>query len=118
MPDTVWTPSLDDTGLDALSARLRAAVRDVVPELVNMDRRGNPGHRPRHVEIEPSPGLKLVLEVTRMRRVMRADRPALEAWFHGTVHSLGRATGRPVEMPVRGEFRIDLATGAIEHLSL
>lgn len=118
MPDSVWTPSLDDTELDDLSTRLRAAVRSVLPELVDVDRRRGPDKRSRLVRIEPSPGLKLALEVTQMRRVKRADRPVLEAWFHGTVHTLDRGTGRPVEMPVSGECRIDINTGAIVHLDL
>ena len=118
MPDSVWIPSLDDTELDDLSTRLRAAVRSVLPELLDVDRRRGPDKRSRLVRIEPSPGLKLALEVTQMRRVKRADRPVLEAWFHGTVHTLDRETGRPVEMPVSGECRIDLNTGAIVHLDL
>ena len=118
MPDTVWTPSLDDSDVDGLTARLRAAVRDVLPELVDVERRGGPRNRPRLVRIEPSPGLKLALEVTQMRRVTRADRPVLEVWFHGTVHTLDRRTRRPVEMPVSGECRSDLNTGAIVHLRL
>ena len=118
MPEPVWTPSLDDTELDGLSARLREAVRGVLPELVDVERRGGPGNRPRLVRTEASPGLKLALEVKQMRRVMRADRPVLEAWFRGTVHSVDRRTGRLVEMPISGECRIDLNTGAIAHLRL
>ena len=118
MSEPVWTPSLDDSDLDGLTARLRAAVRGVLPDLVDVDRAAAPGIRPRLVRIEPSPGLKVALEVTQMRRVTRADRPVLEVWFRGTVHALDRGTARPVEMPLSGECRMDLNTGAIVHLSL
>ena len=118
MTDEVWNPSLDDTELDSLTARLRAAVRDVLPKLLSFGHRDDPGHRPRRIEIEPAPGLRLALEATQMRRVVLADRPVLEARLQGTVHSLDRRTGRPVEMPVSGTCRIDLATRAIVHLDL
>ena len=118
MPDDVWIPSLDDGALDGPSARLREAVRDVLPELVDVERRDRPGVRRRRVVVEPVPGMKLALETTRMRRVTRADRPVLEVWFRGTVHVLDRGNGRPVEMPVSGECRVDLDTRAIVHLRL
>ena len=118
MSEPVWTPALDDSDLDGLTARLRAAVRDVLPELVDVERASGLGHRPRLVRVKPSPGLNLALEVTQMRRVTRADRPVLEVWFRGTVHALDRGTGRPVEMPLSGECRMDLNTRAIVHLSL
>ena len=118
MTDEVWNPSLDDTDLDSLPTRLRAAVRDILPRLLSVRHEDDPEHRPRRVEIEPAPGLRLALEATQMRRVTLADRPVLEAWLQGTVQSLDRRTGRPVEMPVSGTCRIDLATGAIVHLGL
>ena len=118
MSDSVWTPSLDDSDLDGLTARLREAVRDVLPQLVDVDRAAGRGDRSRRVLAEPVPGLKLALELTHLRRVTRADRPVLEVRFHGTVHALDRGTGRPVEMPVSGECRIDLDTRAILHLRL
>ena len=118
MTDEVWRPSLDDTDMDSLSARLRGAVREVLPKLLNASRGDDPAHRPRRVEVEPAPGLRLALAVTQMRRVMLADRPVLEAWLQGMVHSLDRGTGQRVEMPVSGNCRIDLATGAIVHLDL
>ena len=118
MTDEVWNPPLDDSDLDSLSARLRAPVRDVLPKLLGAGRRDDTEHRPGRVEIEPAPGLRLGLAVTQMRRVTLADRPVLEAWLQGTVHSLDRGTGRPLEMPVSGTCRIDLATGAVVHLDL
>ena len=118
MPDDVWNPSLDDSELDGLNARLRGAVRDVLPELLDLERSDRTGARRRRVEVEPVPGMKLALEATRMRRVTRADRPVLEVWLRGTVHVLDRGNGRPVEMPVSGECRVDLDTRAILHLRL
>ena len=118
MTEEVWIPSLDDTDVDSLSARLRAAVREVLPKLLSTGRNDDRKHRPQRVEIEPAPGLRLALEVRQMRRVMLADRPVLEAWLQGMVDSLDRGTGKRVEMPVSGTCRIDLATGAIVHLDL
>lgn len=124
MPDPVWTPSLDDTGLDELSTCLRAAVRGALPELLDIDGgRGTAGRdgragRAGRVETEPAPGLTLRLEVSQARSVVRDDRPVLEVWLRGTLRHVDRGTGRPLEMPVSGECRVDLNTGAIVHLRL
>ena len=118
MPDPVWSPSVDDTELDGLSAQLRAAVRSALPDLVANEQRAAGTRRARHVEIRQAPGLTLRLEVTKMRSIVLDRRPVLEVRFRGTVRSPDRADGRPVELPIEGECRLDINSGAIVHLNL
>ena len=118
MPDPVWTPSLDDTELDGLSARLRAAVRDALPQLLDNAQRGADTGRTRHVEIQCPPGLTLHLEATQIRSVVRSRRPVLEFRLHGSLRSLDPGSGQQVNMPIAGECNLDLNTRAITLLRL
>lgn len=116
MTDPVWTPSLDDTELDGLSARLRAAVRAALPQLLDNVRRDT--GRTRHVEIKCPRGLTLQLEATQIRSVVRSRHPVLEMRLYGSARSLDPGTGRLVNMPIAGECHLDLNTRAITLLRL
>ena len=118
MPDPIWTPSLDDTELDGLSARLRLAVRTALPELVTNEQQAGGTGGARQVEIRQPPGLTLRLGVTMMRSIVLDRRPVLEVRFRGTVRLPDRVDGRPVKLPIDGECRLDINSGAIVHLSL
>ena len=118
MPDPVWTPSLDDAELDGLSARLRLAVRTALPRLVTKERQAGSSGGTRHVEIGQPPGPVLRIEVGRMRSIVLGRRPVLEVVLRGTARLPDRVTGRPVELPIDGECRLDINSGAIVHLRL
>ena len=117
MPDPVWNPSLDDTELDSLSVRLRAAIRAALPELVKSEQRGMAAPRRRHFETMSQPNLTVRLEAARMRSVVRNRRPVLEVRFYGAVRSTDPRTGQEVSLPVAGECRLDINSGAVVHLS-
>ena len=117
LPEPVWNPSLDDTELDSLSVRLRAAIRAALPELVKSEQRGMGAPRHRHFETMSQSNLAVRLEAARMRSVVRNRRPVLEVRFHGAVRSPDPRTAQEVSLPVVGECRLDINSGAIVHLS-
>ena len=118
MPDSAWTPSLDDAELDDLSERLRTAVRTALPQLVKNALEGATSGLARHVDIHQPPGLALRLELTEMRTVVRDRRPVLEVRFRGIVRCPDPHSGKPLDVPVDGACRLDLDSGAIVHLDL
>lgn len=118
MPDPIWTPSLDDSESDGLSVRLRAAVLTALPDLVTTEQRGRGAGRRRLVDIAEPSGLTVRLEVMHTRSVMRNRRPILEVRFRGIARSPERENGRSVELPIGGECRLDIDSGAIVHLEL
>ena len=118
MSDPIWTPSLDDTELDTASARLRLAVRTALPELLTNEWRAGGAGGTRRIVIRQPPGLTLHLETTRMRTIVLDRRPVLEVVFRATVRLPGGTGDRPVELPLDGECRLDIDSGAIVHLRL
>ena len=117
MPDPVWNPPLDDTELDSLSVWLRAAIRAALPELVKSGQRGMAAPRHRHFETMSQSNLTVRLEAARMRSVVRNRRPVLEIRIHGAVRSPDPRTAQEVSLPVAGECRLDINSGAIVYLS-
>ena len=120
MSSPVWQPSLEDTAQNDLSARLRAGLRAALPEFVRQQQPdGDPGAAARSVEIsEPALGLTLSLKATHTRSVVRKSRPVLEIRFRGIMRFTDPKTRRREDVPVTGECRLDINSGAIVHLAL
>ena len=76
---------------------------------------GGAGNRPRRFGIGRAPGLVPGLETTHLRSVVRNRRPMLEVRFRGTVGTPDRGGG-PASMPIIGEGRPDIVSGAIMEL--
>ena len=120
MPEQVWTPALEDSVQNSLSARLRAGLRAALPEFVRQQQHDTYTETPAgHVEIsEPSLGLTLSLKTTHTRSVIRKSRPVLEVRFRGRMRFTDPETRRLSEVPISGEYRLDINSGAIVHLAL
>ena len=119
MSDQVWSPSLEDTEQNDLSAWLRATIRTVLPELVHQHQPDASAQTPaRGVEVsEPLLGLTLSLKATQTRSVIRKSRPVLEVRLRGIVRFTDPATRRREDLPVTGECRLDINSSAIVHLA-
>ena len=118
MAEQVWLPSLEDTAQNDLSARLRAGLTAALPEFVRQHG-SDPEISIRNVEIrELAPGLTLQFKATHTRSVMHKNRPVLEVRFRGLMRFINPKTRRSEDLPLAGECRLDIKSGAIVHLAL